>query len=76
MDGGDVGDLCMLLLSTLEVVKEYESPEVIKKIEKAINDICIHQLDCESILEETKGNAQNAFIQLKDWLLETYPIQN
>jgi ankyrin repeat protein len=75
MESSDVGDLGMLLLSTLQIVKEYEPPEVIKKLERDINDICIHQLDCESILKDIQGAAQTTFIELKDDLFEKHPIQ-
>lgn len=76
MDNEEVGDLGMLLLTTLEIVKKYEKSEVVEKVESEIKDICIHQLDCENILEDIQSSAEKYFETFKDALLDMHPISN
>ena len=63
-----------MLQAFLAIVKEYEPNEHIEKYEKDINDICLHQLEGEEIIEEVKSAANNFYQEVKGTLLGAHPI--
>ena len=69
------GDLMTLLQIFLAIANEYEPSQNLDKYNTDINDICLHQLEGENILEEVKSNANVMFQDLKDTLMEEHPIE-
>ncbi len=72
----EIGEVAMLLLAFLEVVKEYEPSKFIERYETDINAICIQQLDCENIFEEIQETARTLFSEFKSPLQEHHPAED